>query len=292
MGESIGVELLICGHTRQWGRFARVGRGMVNFPATVALLRHRDQIVLFDTGYSARSRELLGRWPEAAYQRLLPIHLQPGEAIGAQLRHREIDPSSVETVIISHFHADHIGGLGELPDARIIHGTDQTPVPGFRPGRRATLAQTCHSHFPQLLPVDLDSRAIACTDLERVPASELGVLGELFGGGWDVFGDRSAIIIPLPGHDDGHIGLWLPIPTGAEGRPTAPMLLVGDASWAPIPGGRPPVPPVSHLMRERSRYLDTWHKLDEFARRRPSATIIPSHAGESVMRASKALRWS
>jgi ribonuclease Z len=44
-----------------------------------------------------------------------------------------LPPANVEAVFLSHFHSDHIDGLGELMLQRWAGGANRSPLPVFGP---------------------------------------------------------------------------------------------------------------------------------------------------------------
>lgn len=76
----------------------------------VWLLRHRDRLILVDTGFSRQEAERRGR--------TMLVH--PVEALG-QLG---LSASSITDVVITHLHYDHAGNLADFPAAR-FHVQDQ-----------------------------------------------------------------------------------------------------------------------------------------------------------------------
>src|SRR4051812_11536380 len=86
--------------------------------ATVALLHHPQQgWLLWDTGYAPRMLDLTRRLPFRLYRLATPLRLRPEQAVIAQLPRLGIDPRQIRRVLISHFHADHIAGLRDFPEA-------------------------------------------------------------------------------------------------------------------------------------------------------------------------------
>lgn len=67
------------------------------------VLRSDDKTVLVDTGYTA----------DEAANRSRPILRDPGEALLAL----DMKPEDIDTVIITHLHYDHAGGLDRFPNA-------------------------------------------------------------------------------------------------------------------------------------------------------------------------------
>lgn len=69
------------------------------------VLRRNGRVILVDTGYDAAEAQQRGR----------PILQDPREAI----RPLGLDPASIDTVIVTHLHYDHAGGLALFPDATL-----------------------------------------------------------------------------------------------------------------------------------------------------------------------------
>jgi glyoxylase-like metal-dependent hydrolase (beta-lactamase superfamily II) len=235
------------------------------FPALFAVIRHpRHGVTLFDTGYTARFVEETRALPAALYRYLTPMTLAEGASAAAQLRAMGVDAESVERVVLSHFHADHIAGARDFPRARFI-ATEQA----YRAVRSAsTLGQLLRGFLPGLLPDDFLARAdlLRHADFrtERVPG---------LGPGHDLFGDGSLVLVPLPGHAAGQIGALLRGPGGKR------HFLVADAAWttASFREYRPPHP-VSGLIMDRPRTADrVLRTLHDLSRTDPSLDIIPSH---------------
>lgn len=70
----------------------------------VWLLRSEDRVILVDTGFDA----------EEAKTRARVIERDPAEALAAL----GVTPEMVDTVIVTHLHYDHAGGLASYPNAR------------------------------------------------------------------------------------------------------------------------------------------------------------------------------
>ncbi len=283
---SVRVRLLVAGHSLQSEWFSRRSGGLrrVRFPATFALLEVPGQApALFDTGYSARFFSATGPFPQRLYRLLLPVAFSPAEAATAQLGALGVLPDAVGTVVLSHLHGDHIAGLRDFPAARIVRAGPALPPevePGARPRARVALRTTRHGFLPELLPPDLVARS---TDAAALPMVATGLPG--FGAGHDLFGDGRAVLVPMPGHAPGHLGLWLP---RTQGRP---LFLVGDACWhreAFLSGDLPPRP-VLAMLGEPAASAATVERLAALARSRPDVLVVPSHCAASVAAAQEAL---
>jgi len=144
-------------------------------------------VVLVDTGFGSRDRD---EWRErlGPTRYLMRPAYEDGETVVRQLVALGLDPSDVTDVVLTHFDADHVGGLVDLPQARVhlsadehdaVHAPRTVLERGrYLPGTRA--------HSPTLVPHD--------------PAR---------GEGWRGFSAATEVVpgvvlVAMPGHTRGH----------------------------------------------------------------------------------------
>jgi glyoxylase-like metal-dependent hydrolase (beta-lactamase superfamily II) len=222
----------------------------VDFPIRYGLIDHaREGLILIDTGYSddlyrPRSVRL------AFYRAMLRPVLDPRGDAAVQLARRGARLEDVRHVIVSHLHADHICGLGRFPNAT-IHASAETL-------RRWACPSYWHDARTGLLRPLLPNRAdFACRTLEYGEDVDLPWGGQ----GHDIFGDGSMISVDLPGHMNGHIGVFF---AGAN----RPLLYAVDTAWTLAGALREPHP--------------TWPArfviADHAAARRSAAVVKAAHA--------------
>lgn len=266
-------ELIVAGHCVQLERFVRRGGPWrpIEFGSAVAILPHPGGgVALFDTGYAPRFHAATARLPYRLYSALLPVSCTEPDAAVSQLAARGMAADEVKLVVLSHLHGDHVAGLRDFPRARVVLG-DGALAPGWRTA--SAWRNTAHGFVPALLPDDVEQRLM--------PLAELPVAGTGLGGrlrnGHDLFGDGTAFVLPLPGHAEGHLGLWLP-GWGADG-----VLLAGDAVWheRAITHGELPLP---FLRGRRPAYEQVVAELARLHRERPDLAIVPSHCNASLSR--------
>ncbi|KFN50593.1 MBL fold metallo-hydrolase [Arenimonas composti] len=259
------------GFCRHPERATRAGAPLAacEFPALVFRLTHpRHGHLLFDTGYSRHFFRATDGFPERLYRWVTPVHLRTGASFAEQLQREGIAAGDIAWVLLSHLHGDHVGGVGDFAKARI--GLARAAWDELCAlGRVAALRRGL---IPRLLDEDARRRLHFFEDCAAaaLPAATAG-----FGQGRDLFGDGSVVIVPLPGHARGHVGLLF---EDAEG----PVLLVADAAWssAAIRDNVPPPALVTAWLGDTARYRDTLAKLQALQRAQPALRIVPSHCRE------------
>lgn len=241
----------------------------VEFPALCGLIRHPTRgWMLYDTGYAGHFFSATESWPERLYRAVLPVELPASELLSVQLARFGLAPADIGTVIVSHYHGDHIAGLRDFPNALFIALRADTEHFSALTGKRwrATLG----GHLPGLLPDDYHARLDAADDC---PGRDLPAWLAPFDIGFDLLGDGSLLGMPLPGHSHGQLGLFIP---DADGRPA---FLIADACWS-LPAlreGRMPARLALLVNAERRRYAHTFLGLSGIARREPAVALLPSH---------------
>ncbi|HEX4057508.1 MAG TPA: N-acyl homoserine lactonase family protein [Galbitalea sp.] len=185
-------------------------------PINVYVLEHERGLVLFDTGQDRASVTDADYFPGGVlgriYSRLARFEIGENDTLTRQLAAAGFDIADVTTVVLSHLHQDHIGGLRELGHAEILVSAEEfadakRPAPELRGLLRK------HIELPGLRWNPIEFSALQGDELAP------------FLVGHDLFGDGSMVILPTPGHTPGSISLLVRRPG------FAPLLLVGDLTY-------------------------------------------------------------
>jgi glyoxylase-like metal-dependent hydrolase (beta-lactamase superfamily II) len=245
-------------------------RKSVKFPSSVAVIDHPTEgVVLFDTGYSRWFYEATRRLPNKIYAWITPVVCAEEESAAQKLAAMGIGARDVRTLVLSHFHADHIAGLRDFPHARFVHNQEAWDAVKSRRGLRAVTA----GFLPELVPADYEARARGLTAADfSVPLQRLG----FFSRGADLFGDGSVIAVELPGHVRGHMGLLV----------NDEYFLIGDAAWSrrAVEENVLPHPAALHLLANTDArgYKSTLAGLHELSRARSDLRIVPCHCASTL----------
>ena len=253
------VKIYPCGSCTN--RLGIMFRGMRwekrEFPARAALIRHRELgHILYDTGYSEEIfRGGPGLW---LYRLLNPVRLGKEEGICERLKKDGIPPETVKTILLSHAHPDHIGGLSRFPGCRLV-AFGETLDALERPRIRNLV-------FRNLLPPK------GCIEKKHTPGNPLEnhFLNRYFGQAYDLFGDGSAIAVRLEGHARGQMGLWIP---------DVSLFLAADACWGSdlVKATRRMRLLPRLLQKDFAAYEDSLKRICRMKRDYPQIRVVFSH---------------
>jgi glyoxylase-like metal-dependent hydrolase (beta-lactamase superfamily II) len=122
---------------------------------------------------------------------------------------RGIEPRDLRGIVLTHSHWDHVSGLADLREVPVwITSQELTHARSNDDG--GTLYRQLESEGP------LQLRDLTFPDGEYGP----------FAKSHDFFGDGSVVIVPIPGHTPGSIGVFVSSSSGER------FLIIGDTAWA------------------------------------------------------------
>ena len=196
-GRLVRIVCLVTGHVRAKAGQRGVRRYVVDewrdeaMPVNAFLVELADgSRCLFDTGQTARAAA--PRWFPFwhPFFRLSRFELTPADEIASQLRSIGVEPGSIGTVVFSHLHTDHVGGIDSFPHARVIvHRLEWERATGIGGRMRGYLPQRWPDRLEPTL-VDFDGEAVGP-----------------FRSSFDVAADGRLLLVPTPGHTAGHAAL-------------------------------------------------------------------------------------
>jgi glyoxylase-like metal-dependent hydrolase (beta-lactamase superfamily II) len=238
----------------------------------VALIKHPSHgWGLWDTGYAPRMLAATERWPFNLYRRATPMFVRHDLTVATQLARFQLDPTDIHWVVLSHMHADHLAGLRDFPHAQVyLSRSAYESVRGLQ-----GIAAVRRAFIPSLMPSNLDKHLNLIDQWDGPEIPELGP-------SHDLFGDRSLLIVQLPGHGRGQIGMLLQ----TEQRR---ILLAADAAWVSqsIRENRLPSPLTYFFIDNKRDLRNSLASLHRFAQAHPDVTLIPTHCPEAYAREVK-----
>lgn len=222
-----------------------------DLPILCWLIEEGERRILVDTGETHRTAE--PDWFDCDpgtgwfYNRNLRLDV-PGESdeAGPLLRQLDLEPSGVDTVVMTHLHSDHAGGMSWFPEAKFFVGGDYPSARGTLPCR-----------YPEWL------------DPERI---------ESVAGAWGPFDahhrlSESVRIVPTPGHSLGHHSVVVE-------TEVLQIVLAGDASFTAQQMQKGHTAGICEAPRRARRTLE---RLRQLCADKPTV-YLPSHDPESLAR--------
>lgn len=173
------------------------------------------------------------------------------------LEDRGLQPSDVAGIILTHSHWDHVSGLADLRTVPVWITPEE-----LAHARSNDEGGTLYRQIEALGPLVLRELRFAGPEYGPFEASH------------DVYEDGSVVIVPMPGHTPGSVGVFV---TDAAGKR---VLIIGDTSWTREGVEWPAEKPwlarrmVDHDAAGVRRQLVLLHQLQ---RANPTLLIVPAH---------------
>ena len=250
----VKLSVIECGKMMSKKSFIyRGGSWSDNYDSGMAaiLVQHPTATFIFDAGFGNNVDEHIKSIP-SLMQALTTYDKETSAA--AQLKEHGIDPAGIRMAIISHSHWDHISGLEDFPQAE-----------AWFPKEEADFIET------------LPARELAKQMGEKLKIHRFEMSGpayENFERSFDVFGDGSIVLVPLPGHTPGSIGMFVNLRSGKR------FLFIGDLTWA-IEGIQLPAerPWMSRTLADydQESVRRSIVRVHELAREYPELVVVPAH---------------
>jgi glyoxylase-like metal-dependent hydrolase (beta-lactamase superfamily II) len=240
----------------------------IKFHALWVLILHPDfGYILYDTGYTRRFYDATKRFPNNIYALITKVFVEEKDEIKHQLLSNNISPLDIKHIIISHFHADHIGGLKDFPNARIY--SSKTAYEYFK--KIPDIIAFSKGILKELVPEDIEQRIEFIEEKSKIHSNEY------FDSTYDLFGDETMNLIPLPGHAPGQMGLM------AESE-KAKYLFIADACWLSKSFEENILPNklTKLIIHSWADLKDTQNIIHEFFKKNPAVKIIPTHCFAST----------
>lgn len=238
-------------------------------PINDYVIEHRDGLVLFDTGQDRASVTEPGYFPSGPLMtplyRMSRFDMAADQTLNVLLQGLGYCAGDAGTVVLSHLHGDHIGGLREVSQAELlVSGAEWDTLSGSWPELAGVLRK--HILLPglrwkQVAPMPLNDPSLAPFDV-----------------GHDVFRDGSLMLVPTPGHTAGSVSLIV----RRAGRPS--LALVGDLTYDAHLLERGHVPGVGN----RRQLHHSTAMLNQLRANHPGLVVLATHDPSAAAALTKA----
>ncbi len=232
-------------------------RGAFSFAPRVishsaVLIRHPRATFLYDTGLCAEVSAYVEQQPLLFRKTLGNFRLE--QSLTSHLQQLHMTAHDIDFVLLSHLHWDHVSGIPDLPGVklRINRVEYEATKLGLLDANNGLVRHLMGNNTIELFDCD--------------GPSYMG-----FRSSYDLFGDGSIMLVPLPGHTAGNTGIIINRANGTR------IFLLGDAVWVapnyPAPGHHASL----HLVKRHQRRCDRPFDADRPAPLLTPASHDPAH---------------
>ena len=219
------------------------------------LIKHHDDFFLFDTG--------MGTQIDAQYQQGMPLWWRPffkydKPVVSARAQLDKAGMPPLKRVILSHSHWDHAGGVMDFPEARV----------GVAAAELALLRN------PTTGPGGTWASQISATSIQWETLAFQPIPFKGYPQSLDVYQDGKVVLVPMPGHTPGSVGLFVTTDSGTV------YFFIGDVAWtaAALQQGKPKFWVAGKLVDGDA--LQTQSALENvrsLMQSEPGLVVIPAH---------------
>jgi len=223
-------------------------------PVYAWAIEHPEGVIVVDTGAAAHLKSL-PRW-HPYFRFAVRFDIEPEQEVGPQLRGLGIGARDVKTVVLTHMHIDHDGGLAHFPRSRVLGSAGEI-------ARASGIAGAMLGYLPKrwpkwFAPEPLAWQPTACGPF--VNSAPISAAGDV-------------IAVPTPGHTPNHLSVVVR-------HRDHEIMLAGDASYLEstmLSGAADGVSP------DETVAAATLARIREFCSQRPTV-YLPAHDPHAAQR--------
>jgi glyoxylase-like metal-dependent hydrolase (beta-lactamase superfamily II) len=223
-------------------------------PVYAWAIEHPEGVIVVDTGAAAHLKSL-PRW-HPYFRFAVRFDIEPEQEVGPQLRGLGIGARDVRTVVLTHMHIDHDGGLAHFPDSRILASAGEIARAS---GSGGAVLGYLPKRWPKwFAPEPLAWQPTACGPFAS--SARISAAGDV-------------IAVPTPGHTPNHLSVVV-----RDGDHE--IMLAGDASYleSTMLSGT-----VDGVSPDETVAAATLARIHEFCSQRPTV-YLPAHDPHAAQR--------
>ncbi len=221
---------------------------------TTYFIRHPKGSFLVDAGMSSKGREDVDRF---SIPTRWAMRYEPMGSLPEQLQRAGVGPGFM--VVMTHLHWDHTSGLVDMVNPIVLTG----------PGEKESMDAP---HDPGVVvPQHMEGATMRTFAWDGPPL-------ENFEASHDLFGDGAVVLVPLPGHTPGSIGIMVNHFKGYR------LLFIGDTAWSTdgIADPSHKAAPMSRVADKDANLLgESLWRLHHLQQKDPMLIIVPTHDGDA-----------
>jgi len=223
-------------------------------PVHAFAIEHPEGVIVVDTGANAGLKSL-PRW-HPYFQFSVQFDIEPEQELGPQLRSLGIAAHDVKTVVLTHLHIDHDGGVGHFYSSRFVANANEI-------ARASGLRGAILGYLPNRWPEWFTPETLQWQQKPLGPFRRHALITKA----------ADVIAVSTPGHTPDHVSVLV-----RDGD--AHIMIAGDASYreATMLSGT-----IDGVSPDEAVARTTLGSIRSFCARRPTI-YLPAHDPETARR--------
>ncbi len=220
------------------------------------LIQHPKGTFVFDTGLGSniegQFHDNFSFWDRQMFK------FTTLESLKEILVKNEFTPDSIDFIIPTHLHFDHAGGIEDFPKARVWTTKEEY-----------NHAISEEANPPAFIKEQYDAKFIKWKfiNFNSIPY-------EVFEESYDVFNDGTIVLVKLPGHTKGSLGMFVNLKSGKR------YFFTGDLTWAAeafyAPSEKHAIP-RKKVDGDREKVKETIVMVHHLKKKKNNIIIVPAH---------------
>ena len=224
------------------------------------VVRHTQGDLVIDVGNSTAFRK---EWADYPFVMRKKVDLSVGRMTWVVKTHQEalekvgVDPTKI-TILLTHAHPDHAGGVGDLPGVKVLAAQEEIDFADSFGGKPSLQMIPAHAAAMKgrLTPIAFDSGPYETFDTSH-----------------DLFGDGSVVVVPMPGHTPGSVGVFVNLPDGRRVFDIGDVSMLAEGIAKSVPKGRL----VKELDNDHAGANVQVAAVHALAQKLPALIVLPAH---------------
>jgi len=220
------------------------------------LIEHPKGNFIFDTGLGTNI-DLQVRTNLSFFQRVI-VKYKKLKTLKKTFSENNFPSDSIKFIIPSHFHWDHVSALSDFPKSKVWLTTNEYKY-----------AFSNKAKTPAFIKEQYSSKN---TQWKFIKFKQIPY--EIFEKSLDVFDDGSIILVPLPGHTIGSVGMFVNLTSGKR------YFFTGDLTWNLKAFQRPSEKhsiPRKQVDHNSELIKKTIVKIHYLIQQKPNLIVVPAH---------------
>lgn len=220
------------------------------------LIKHNQDYVMLDSG--------LGSKIDEQYKADMPYWMRPffsyeTPVISARQQLEAAGYPLISKIILSHSHWDHASGVQDFPQAQVMVAANEMQAIDRAGGGG-----------------DAWESQVASPSIHWAPVAFTSGPYKGYSSSLDLYGDGSVVLVPMPGHTEGSMGVFVTVDSGKC------YFFIGDVAWkvAALQAGAPKFFAASMIVDgDREQTLSSVKQVQSVMQQYPELVVVPAHDG-------------